>query len=90
MPNSEFLGVCDVTAGRNFSMFLTLDGDVFSWGDPADGKLGHGDESTELLSPTLIPAFDGLKIIKIASGLQYSLALADDGSTHYPFLLLAY
>jgi alpha-tubulin suppressor-like RCC1 family protein len=80
MPGSETLGVCELSAGRNFSMLLTLEGEVYSWGDPTDGRLGHGDEA-EQLSPTLIQAFEGMKVIKIASGLLYSLALTDDGST---------
>lgn len=79
LQGAETLGVCNVTAGRGFSTALTLDGELYTWGESADGRLGHDDDD-EKLSPTLIPTLENVKLVQVVSGLRFSLALSDDGS----------
>ncbi len=80
MQGSETLGVCDIAAGKNFTMILTLGGEVYSWGEGSEGRLGHGD-GEDKLSPTLVGGpLEDVKVVQIASGLQFSLALGENGS----------
>eukprot|EP00026_Physarum_polycephalum_P001279 Phypoly_transcript_01280.p1 GENE.Phypoly_transcript_01280~~Phypoly_transcript_01280.p1 ORF type:complete len:936 (+),score=129.43 Phypoly_transcript_01280:95-2809(+) len=82
IQGAETLGVCHVTAGKGFSTMLTLSGEVFSWGDAADGKLGHED-GAEKVSPILMTTFpDDLQVVHVVSGLQFSLALMENGSIY--------
>lgn len=45
--------VTTVAAGDDHSLALTAEGDVYSWGRGAFGRLGHGDE-LDCLSPTML------------------------------------
>ena len=69
--------VAAVSAGGFHSLALTTDGSVWSWGDGDDGKLGHGDEQTQLL-PKKIEALAGQRAIAVSAGGRHSLALTDD------------
>ncbi|MHA6480896.1 RCC1 domain-containing protein [Paenibacillus sp. strain BS8-2] len=75
-----------VSAGINYSLVLTEDGDVYSFGSGANGRLGHGDTANRAV-PTKIAALDGENVVAIAAGTgsysqsqaAHSLALTSDG-----------
>jgi len=69
--------VVAVSAGLGHSLALTADGAVFTWGQGGDGCLGHGDEQSQLL-PKKIEALAGQRVVAIAAGASYSLALTAD------------
>jgi alpha-tubulin suppressor-like RCC1 family protein len=50
---------------------------VFSWGNGADGKLGHGDESEQLI-PMQIGILSNKKVTSVACGSEHSCVIADD------------
>ena len=58
---------------------------VWSWGDGDYGKLGRGG-SDGCKVPQKIPVLQGMNIVKVACGSQYSVALGRSGSvyTWYP------
>eukprot|EP00026_Physarum_polycephalum_P001398 Phypoly_transcript_01399.p1 GENE.Phypoly_transcript_01399~~Phypoly_transcript_01399.p1 ORF type:complete len:917 (+),score=105.43 Phypoly_transcript_01399:210-2960(+) len=74
----EQYSVCDVSAGNMYSALLTKDGKVLSWGEGCSGKLGHGNEDSFLI-PTEIAKLRGKKIVQVACGGEFCLALSDKG-----------
>jgi E3 ubiquitin-protein ligase HERC2 len=77
--------IVQVSAGKYHSIARAADGQVFSWGDGEYGKLGTG-SSTGSLVPQPIEFFlpssqrqSGIRIVHIASGPQFNMAIADDG-----------
>ncbi len=64
------------SAGNEYSLALTADGRVYSFGNNYRGQLGL-DDYVDRDIPTLIP---GLKnVISISTGFSHSLALTEDG-----------
>lgn len=43
--------IIQAACGKQHSMCLTNDSNIYSWGKCANGRLGHDDEPTDLLSP---------------------------------------
>jgi len=71
--------VVAVSAGESHSLAITADGAVWSWGGGDYGKLGHGDQQSQLL-PKKIEAFAGQRVVAVSAGEYHSLALTAGGS----------
>ena len=71
--------VVAVSAGAFYSLSLTADGRVWSWGSGAWGRLGHGDQQHQLL-PKKIEAFAGQRVVAVSAGGHHSLALTADAA----------
>eukprot|EP01006_Ploeotia_vitrea_P060894 TRINITY_DN76817_c0_g1_i1.p1 TRINITY_DN76817_c0_g1~~TRINITY_DN76817_c0_g1_i1.p1 ORF type:complete len:459 (-),score=34.15 TRINITY_DN76817_c0_g1_i1:83-1459(-) len=70
--------VVDISAGSAHNVVATADGTVWTWGGNFAGQLGHGDyEDWETPKQIILPV---KKILQIAAGGSYSVAIADDGS----------
>jgi alpha-tubulin suppressor-like RCC1 family protein len=68
-----------VAAGGLFSMVLTRDGDVFTWGSGNFGQLGHGNKGQQLVPKRVV----GLtNVTDIAAGRSHSLAVVGGGSVY--------
>ena len=59
--------VVAIAAGDGYSMVLTDEGEVLSFGDGWHGQLGHGDLERQLV-PTTMGAFRGRRVVAIAIG----------------------
>jgi alpha-tubulin suppressor-like RCC1 family protein len=71
--------VKQVAAGGVHSMVLTRDGDVITWGDGGDGRLGHGNRNSQLVPKRV----EGLTIVTdIAVGASHSLAVGEGGAVY--------
>ena len=78
--------VVAVVAGDDHSFALTAEGAVWSWGGGVYrmlggglfGKLGHGDQQTQLL-PKKVETFVGQRVVAVSAGAMHSLALTADG-----------
>mmetsp|Transcript_27001 Transcript_27001/g.59364 ORF Transcript_27001/g.59364 Transcript_27001/m.59364 type:complete len:687 (-) Transcript_27001:165-2225(-) len=71
--------VC-VAAGELHSAAVTVDGDLYTWGDGFCGQLGHGDKGP-CVSPEQVTK-GGLEdecIANVALGARHSLVVTDDG-----------
>ena len=68
-----------VAASRYFSLALSANGALWSWGSGGGGKLGHGDEQHQLL-PKKIEAFSGQRVVAVSAGSFHSLTLTADGA----------
>jgi len=67
------------TVGNKRSLALSRSGGVYSWGDGADGQLGHGDE-THTDAPKLVGALARLDVAMVVAGASHSFALTADGA----------
>jgi alpha-tubulin suppressor-like RCC1 family protein len=43
LDKSDLTSIRDIKIAETYSLALTEDGDVFSWGSGLNGHLGHGD-----------------------------------------------
>lgn len=73
--------IVEVQAGLKHSVALDTLGQVYSWGNGANGKLGHGDED-DRHHPTLVEAIARKKVIRIACGSDCSACLNDSGEIY--------
>ncbi|KAJ4980383.1 hypothetical protein NE237_031220 [Protea cynaroides] len=70
--------VAAVSCGGFFTMVLTKEGQLWNWGANSNHELGRGDKIGGW-RPQPIPSLKDVRIIQMASGGYYSLALTDDG-----------
>ena len=70
-----------VNSGGKHCLALTDTGDVYSWGEGDDGKLGHGNKSP-YDRPHLIVGLQGKSIIGIACGGGHSAAITAAGGLY--------
>ncbi|XP_018562377.1 E3 ubiquitin-protein ligase HERC2 isoform X2 [Anoplophora glabripennis] len=70
----------DIACGSSHSAAITSSGELYTWGLGEYGRLGHGDNVTQL-KPKLIKALIGHRIIQVACGSRdaQTLALSDEG-----------
>jgi alpha-tubulin suppressor-like RCC1 family protein len=79
-----FTGAIAVSAGNEYSLVLTVDGNVWSWGGNASGELGRSATTLGPLgnpmssSPGLVSGISN--VMAIAAGSAYSMAVKKDGT----------
>ncbi|CAD7081549.1 unnamed protein product [Hermetia illucens] len=78
------LGVRYISCGDDFSVFLTVDGGVFTCGSGTYGQLGHGIASNEIL-PRMVLELMGSTITQISCGSRHTLALVASRGRVYGF-----
>ena len=66
-------------SGGRFSLAITADGAVWSWGVGDFGRLGHGGYQNQLLLKK-VEALAGRCVVAVSAGETHSLALTADGS----------
>ncbi|TKS74835.1 E3 ubiquitin-protein ligase HERC2 [Collichthys lucidus] len=75
------LDIVKVCCGSQFSVALTKDGHVYTWGKGDNQRLGHGTDE-HVRYPKLLDSLEGKKVVDIAVGSTHCLALTDDGEVH--------
>jgi E3 ubiquitin-protein ligase HERC2 len=75
------VNVIHIACGERHSLALTSEGQVYSWGAGANGRLGHGDELVQS-APRLIQTSGMVSrfVARIAAGGAHSAALTDGGA----------
>jgi len=74
-----------VSAGQGFNLVLNEDGEVFSFGNGAEGYLGHGDsppQEATRQTPEKIQALVGKTVVSISAGKSHSIVLTDNGEVY--------
>lgn len=80
--NAEKMGhLQQITCGRDHTLNLTRDGDVFSYGSGAFSAAGHGG-SKQVLTPAILKPLRDKRVIKIACGESHSLVLTDKADVY--------
>lgn len=78
------IGVKYITAGEDFSAFLTSDGGVFTCGSGNFGQLGHGVVTKEVL-PRMVIELMGTTCTQIACGNRHTLTFVPSRGRIYGF-----
>ncbi|KAH9146610.1 hypothetical protein AeRB84_009531 [Aphanomyces euteiches] len=68
-----------VFCGWNFTIAVSVQGQVFSWGKQAEGQCGLGYIEADQLTPVLIEALSPYNIVHVACGYTHTLAVSDEG-----------
>lgn len=70
----------DIACGSSHSAAITSAGELYTWGLGEYGRLGHGDNFTQL-KPKLVQALLGHRVVQVACGSRdaQTLALTEDG-----------
>lgn len=75
--------VAQVACGAMHALALTCDGALLSWGNGADGALGHGDHGGPSLgTPHIVGGLRGHKLCAIAAGSRFSFAASEGGAAY--------
>lgn len=67
-----------VAAGGDFSLAVTANGVLYSWGNNHFGQLGHGD-TTHRLRPAPVQALRTSSVARIAAGAHHTIAATAQG-----------
>ncbi|KAJ8028688.1 E3 ubiquitin-protein ligase HERC2 [Holothuria leucospilota] len=70
-----------VNSGGKHALALSSEGEVYSWGEGEDGKLGHGNR-TQCERPRVIESLRGKEIVDIACGGAHSAAITSSGELY--------
>lgn len=76
--------VSKIVTGDNHSAILTVDGELYTWGDNKYGQLGLKQDSKKINSadePSLVPYFkeNNIKVVDLALGKHHTIVLDDKG-----------
>lgn len=78
------IGVRKVSAGEDFSVFLTIDGGVFSCGAGNFGQLGHGNRNNVSL-PRMVVEMMGTQVTQVTCGNRHTLTYVKSRGRVYSF-----
>ncbi|CAK5097325.1 unnamed protein product [Meloidogyne enterolobii] len=67
-----------IAVSESHQLLLTMQGQVYSWGDNSFGQLGQGDKRKRQF-PTLIESLESKDVYKVAAGKKFSLFCAGRG-----------
>ena len=70
-----------LACGAFYTVALTSDGAVYTWGRGEHGELGHGDRSNQL-TPKRVDALASVSVRALACGGRHSAALTSDGAVY--------
>jgi len=70
--------IVHASAGCGHSLAVSDKGELFSWGQGHNGRLGHGNQETKM-SPALVQGLLGHVIVRAFAGWEHSVALTREG-----------
>ena len=71
-----------VAAGEEHSLVLNARGQLLTFGNGYDGRLGHGPDCTERVAPCVVKALKGVRICHISAGSAHSIVLSTTGQAY--------
>ncbi|MGH0174691.1 UNVERIFIED_CONTAM: hypothetical protein FKN15_000455 [Acipenser sinensis] len=76
-----FIKKVAVNSGGKHCLALSSEGEVYSWGEAEDGKLGHGNRSP-CDRPRVIESMRGIEVIDVAAGGAHSACITATGELY--------
>lgn len=72
--------VTGIAGGTNFAVACTSDGGIYTWGRALNGRLGNGDDVTNVTTPAQLGGvFTGKRVVAVSGGGAFGAALTSDG-----------
>jgi len=75
VPGLDGISVADLACGELHSAVVTQGGNLYMWGDPANGRLGLGPNTAVVRTPTLVPVLARKQVIAVACGQRHTVAI---------------
>ncbi|XP_030551341.1 ultraviolet-B receptor UVR8 isoform X2 [Rhodamnia argentea] len=72
--------IVEISAGYHHSCAITVDGELYMWGNNSSGQLGLGKKSAKVVPvPTKVECLTGMFVKRAALGSEHSIAITDEG-----------
>ncbi|XP_042515874.1 ultraviolet-B receptor UVR8 isoform X2 [Macadamia integrifolia] len=72
--------IIQISAGYHHSSAITVDGELYMWGNNSSGQLGLGRRTAKIVpEPTRVESLAGINIKMIALGSEHSIAVTEEG-----------
>ncbi|KAL8533851.1 hypothetical protein ACS0TY_010034 [Phlomoides rotata] len=81
LESTGVLDVQNIACGRKHAVLVTKQGEIYSWGEEAGGRLGHGVEA-DVFHPKLIETLSGKSIEMVACGDYHTCAVTLSGDLY--------
>ncbi|PON67076.1 Zinc finger, FYVE-type, endofin [Trema orientale] len=81
LESTVVLDVSGIACGDRHAVLVTRQGEIFSWGEEAGGRLGHGVE-VDVSQPKLIDTLSGTNIELVACGEYHTCAVTLSGDLY--------
>lgn len=81
LESTVVLDVNGIACGGRHAVLVTRQGEIFSWGEEAGGRLGHGVE-VDVSQPKLIDTLSGTNIETVACGEYHTCAVTLSGDLY--------
>ncbi|XP_056259323.1 probable E3 ubiquitin-protein ligase HERC1 isoform X5 [Seriola aureovittata] len=81
-PHRNMKKVSSSKGSDGHTLAITVEGEVFSWGDGEYGKLGHGNSATQKYPKIIQGPLLGKVVVCVSAGYRHSAAVTNDGELY--------
>ncbi|XP_061887279.1 probable E3 ubiquitin-protein ligase HERC1 isoform X3 [Entelurus aequoreus] len=81
-PHRNMKKVSSSKGSDGHTLAITMEGEVFSWGDGEYGKLGHGNSATQKYPKIIQGPLIGKVVVCVSAGYRHSAAVTNDGELY--------
>ncbi|XP_029920656.1 probable E3 ubiquitin-protein ligase HERC1 isoform X2 [Myripristis murdjan] len=81
-PHRNMRKVSSSKGSDGHTLAVTVEGEVFSWGDGEYGKLGHGNSATQKYPKIIQGPLQGKVVVCVSAGYRHSAAVTNDGELY--------
>ncbi|KAJ0013026.1 hypothetical protein NQD34_017360 [Periophthalmus magnuspinnatus] len=81
-PHRNMKKVSSSKGSDGHTLAITVEGEVFSWGDGEYGKLGHGNSATQKYPKIIQGPLVGKVVACVSAGYRHSAAVTSDGELY--------
>ncbi|XP_065821674.1 probable E3 ubiquitin-protein ligase HERC1 isoform X4 [Labrus bergylta] len=81
-PHRNMKKVSSSKGSDGHTLAITVEGEVFSWGDGEYGKLGHGNSATQKYPKIIQGPLLGKAVVCVSAGYRHSAAVTNDGELY--------
>ena len=75
--------IIHASAGSGHSLAVSASGQLYTWGQGYNGRLGHGNQETKP-QPEVVEALLGVSVTQAVAGSEFTIALTDKGACRRP------